>query len=221
MNDKTTSAALSFVSGFADTVGFLGLGGVFVAHVTGNFVLAGASLVRLTNDGVIVKLATFPVFALAVAATYFASCALAARGRDALRWLIFAEAFFLLVFLLLGVSFATSIAAHSEIAIALTASAGVVAMAIQNAFMKLHLPKLTMTTVMTGNVTQFAIDAAKLLSGREDADDIRPRMKSVGIVLLSFLLGAASGAGLYAFVGFHSLWLAVAIITIVGVGRRS
>jgi uncharacterized membrane protein YoaK (UPF0700 family) len=36
---------LSFNGGFVDTAGFMGLQGLFTAHVTGNFVTLGAALV--------------------------------------------------------------------------------------------------------------------------------------------------------------------------------
>ena len=48
--------ALAFVAGFADTLGFILLGGLFVAHVTGNFILIGAAL-PTSSVGVLVKIA--------------------------------------------------------------------------------------------------------------------------------------------------------------------
>ena len=36
--------ALGFLAGYADTLGFLALFGLFTAHVTGNFILIGAAL---------------------------------------------------------------------------------------------------------------------------------------------------------------------------------
>ena len=42
------SQLLSFNAGYVDTAGFLALGGLFTAHVTGNFVTLGATLVHGT-----------------------------------------------------------------------------------------------------------------------------------------------------------------------------
>jgi uncharacterized membrane protein YoaK (UPF0700 family) len=42
----TLPLLLSLNAGFVDTAGFLALQGLFTAHVTGNFVTLGASLVR-------------------------------------------------------------------------------------------------------------------------------------------------------------------------------
>ena len=46
---------LSLNAGFVDTAGFLALQGLFTAHVTGNFVTLGASLV-LGTSGALAKL---------------------------------------------------------------------------------------------------------------------------------------------------------------------
>eukprot|EP01035_Chromulina_nebulosa_P008054 gene8054-10896_t len=53
------SALLSFNGGFVDTAGFLGLQGLFVAHVTGNFVTLGAALVH-GSHGIIGKVLAMP-----------------------------------------------------------------------------------------------------------------------------------------------------------------
>ena len=62
------TAALSFIAGYVDTAVFVGLFGLFTAHVTGNFVLTGAELVHRNGD-VWPKLLAFPSFIVAVAAT--------------------------------------------------------------------------------------------------------------------------------------------------------
>src|SRR6201999_2741543 len=63
----TLPLLLSLNAGFVDTAGFLALQGLFTAHVTGNFVTLGASLV-LGTSGAIAKLLALPVFCVVVVA---------------------------------------------------------------------------------------------------------------------------------------------------------
>ena len=59
---------LSFTAGFLDSFTFLALYGLFVAQVTGSFVLAAAAIV--TNEqGALTKLLAIPVFLLAAASS--------------------------------------------------------------------------------------------------------------------------------------------------------
>jgi hypothetical protein len=67
--------------------GFLGLQGLFTAHVTGNFVTLGAALV-FGAHGVLAKLLALPEFALVVAPTRLAGAALAAQRWPAVRLLL-------------------------------------------------------------------------------------------------------------------------------------
>src|SRR6201994_3766930 len=59
---------LSLNAGYVDTAGFLALQGLFTAHVTGNFVTLGASLV-LGTSGAVAKLLALPVFCLVIVLT--------------------------------------------------------------------------------------------------------------------------------------------------------
>ena|ERR1035441_853741 len=52
---------LSFVAGYVDSCTYLGLFGVFVAQVTGSFVLAGALFVK-SEPGALAKLLAIPFF---------------------------------------------------------------------------------------------------------------------------------------------------------------
>src|SRR5215510_4561715 len=104
------AALLSFNGGFVDTAGFLGLEGLFTAHVTGNFVTLGAALVFGTH-GVIAKLLALPEFIVMVALAKVAGTALSAGGLPALRILLAAKVLLLLAFFALAVllgPFATS-----------------------------------------------------------------------------------------------------------------
>ena len=115
-----------------DTCVFVGLFGLFTAHVTGNFVLIGAELVHHSGD-VMPKLLALPVFMLAVAVAARAVDALRQRGRNAVVAILAFEALFL--FMSAAASFSLKAAAHSgdasALAIGMLACA---AMGLQNAF---------------------------------------------------------------------------------------
>lgn len=219
MKERPLTFWLSLVSGYVDTAGFIALGGIFTAHVTGNFVLAGASLTRAESHGVVSKLAMFPIFVIAVSLS--AIVARRVSSKNPLFLLMLLEAAFLLVF-----SFGESLCGLSRTAIPneaqlITAgTSGVIAMAIQNAFMRLHLSKFAPTTVMTGNVTQFAMDLLRPLSEEARAER-RQRLQKFGAVLLGFLLGAVTGAILVARLGLLSVILPALIVLLLAIQTRS
>ena len=100
VTNRIVPVLLSFNGGFVDTAGFLGLQGLFTAHVTGNFVTLAATLVMGTH-GVIAKLLALPEFAIVVALARVAGSAMRARGLPALPILLMAKVCFLLVFFVL------------------------------------------------------------------------------------------------------------------------
>src|SRR6476659_2238762 len=61
---RPVPVVLSFVAGYVDSCTYLGLFGVFVAQVTGSFVLAGTQLVR-SEPGALAKLLAVAFFFLA------------------------------------------------------------------------------------------------------------------------------------------------------------
>ena len=157
------AALLSFNAGFVDTAGFLGLAGLFTAHVTGNFVTLGAALVMGTH-GIIGKVLALPAFILAIALGRLAGAALRARKLPVLRVLLSVEVGLLVLFFALGVGFGPFPDPDSPAALA-TGFAGIAAMALQNAVQRVHLSNLPPTTLMTGSTTQATIDAVDLISG--------------------------------------------------------
>src|ERR1700740_467246 len=97
MKNHRIAALLSFNGGFVDTAGFLGLQGLFTAHVTGNFVTLAAALV-LGTHGVVAKLLALPEFVLVVALARVGGTALRAAGLPALPALLVVKVCFLLAF---------------------------------------------------------------------------------------------------------------------------
>jgi uncharacterized membrane protein YoaK (UPF0700 family) len=211
MKKLNVTALLSFNGGFVDTAGFLGLQGLFTAHVTGNFVTLGAALVFGTH-GVIGKVLALPEFIIVVALARLAGAALTARQMPTLRILLTAKVLFLLAFFVLGVTLGPFPDSDVPAALA-TGFTGIAAMAIQNAVQRVHFASLPPTTLMTGNTTQVVLDAIDLLRGPEAAQAAitRTRFERMLRSILCFAAGCAFAAVLYYWFGFWSLVVPVVV----------
>ena len=205
------SALLSFNGGFVDTAGFLGLQGLFTAHVTGNFVTLAATLVSGTH-GVVAKLLALPEFVIVIAVARLLGAALQARGLPVWRVLLIAKVACLLAFFALAVAFGPFPDSDAPAAL-WTAFAGIAGMAIQNAVQRVHLSNIPPTTLMTGNTTQVVLDGVDLLRGAPvaDAGAVRTRFGRMLWSISCFALGCALAAALYYFFGFWCLALPVAV----------
>jgi uncharacterized membrane protein YoaK (UPF0700 family) len=213
------SALLAFTAGFVDTVGFIALFGLFTAHVTGNFVLIGAALVD-SHEGIVGKLLALPVFVIAVAATRLFILARERRAYDAASPVLIGQLVFLGLFLGCGLSLAPFDGADAPAAI-LTGMSAVVAMAVQNAASRTLFASLAPTTVMTGNVTQIVIDLVDIAASRGQPET-RARVGKMLPPVLTFAVGALSGALLYSSVGYGALIAPiVATIAVLALHRRN
>jgi uncharacterized membrane protein YoaK (UPF0700 family) len=67
VGDEPLPTVLSVTAGSADVISFLGLGGLFVAHITGNLVLLAAYLVTGTRVAVALLLSV-PLFVVVLPA---------------------------------------------------------------------------------------------------------------------------------------------------------
>lgn len=201
---------LSFNGGFVDTASFLGLQGLFTAHVTGNFVTLGAAVVFGTH-GVIAKLVALPEFVVVVALARLAGAALRKRGADALRPLLVAKVIFLLAFFAFGVALGPFPDSDAPAAL-LTGFAGIAGMAIQNAVQRVHFARIPPTTIMTGNTTQAVLDAVDLARGvpLPEAPAVRARFARTVRGIICFAAGCAVAALLYYWLGFWCLAVPVA-----------
>lgn len=207
----TLAALLSFNGGFVDTAGFLGLQGLFVAHVTGNFVTLGAALVH-GSHGIIGKVLALPEFIIVIMLARLAGIALRARQIPVLHTLLSAKLTLLFCFFLLAVVFGPFPDPNTPAAL-LTGFAGIAAMALQNALQRVHLASLPPSTLMTGTTTQASIDAVDLLTraAPEQRAAIRARFGKLTLTILYFAGGCAMAAILYALIGFWCLAVPVIV----------
>jgi uncharacterized membrane protein YoaK (UPF0700 family) len=189
---------LSLTGGYVDTAGFLALGGLFPAHVTGNFVTLGAALTHGTS-GIIAKLLALPVFCLTILLLRY----LNQQVPDAkdLKILLTVKLLFLIAGGLCAITLAP-FAKPDGLPLVVTAMLLVIAMAIQNAAHKIHLPSSPPTTLMTGTTTQIMIDLADLAHGSagDAAKTTRSRLGRMVIAVAAFALGCGLAALLYTFV---------------------
>lgn len=202
---------LAFNGGFVDTAGFLGLQGLFTAHVTGNFVTLGAALIE-GSHGIVGKLLALPEFILVVALARLAGTALRRRGAPVLPVLLGTKVLLLAAFFTLAVVFGPFPNADSPAAL-LTGFAGIAAMALQNAVHRVHLADQPPSTLMTGSTTQATIDLVDLIVGGAAPNDAatRTRLRRLAASILYFAAGCAVSALLYWKVGFWCLAVPVVV----------
>jgi uncharacterized membrane protein YoaK (UPF0700 family) len=211
MKSSRVNALLSFNGGFVDTVGFPALQGLFTAHVTGNFVTLGATIVSGTH-GFVGKILALPEFIVVVALARLAGSALRARDLPAQRVLLATKVAFLFAFFLLGVTLGPFPNSDAPGAL-ITGFAGIAAMAIQNAVQRVHFASQPPTTLMTGSTTQIVIDVIDLVQGipAEDAKAIRARAVRLIRSVLWFAAGCSAAAALYLWIGLWSFAIPVVV----------
>lgn len=218
----TQAALLSFVAAFVDTCGFVGLFGTFTAHVTGNFVLLGSQLVHAQGE-ILAKLLSLPVFIAAIWSMWLLRRALVRKGIHALGPLLLTEAL-LIMLAPLAAWWTGAPRSADDPASLLTGMLMIAAMGFQNGLMRIELTSLPPTTVMTGNVTGAAIDLITIWTVTPSEQDkgaaARERLGKSWPSMLAFLVGAACGAGGYAFGRFWCLLLPAAICALLGARMR-
>ncbi len=215
-------ALMSFVAGYVDTIGFIALFSLFTAHVTGNFVLAGATLATVAAGGVSVgligKLLALPVFVIGVALTALAlrsiKSSTGSTGRAA-RAALLLQTVGMLLFMLAGLWAQPILDADAPSAI-ICGMLGVLAMSVQNAASRLVFSDMAPSTVMTGNVTQLVIDGLDIWRAVDSAsaESASARVSKMLPSVMAFLVGALSGGVGYQFLGFSALLVAVAALVL-------
>jgi uncharacterized membrane protein YoaK (UPF0700 family) len=214
-------AVLSTTAGAVDVIGFLALGGLFTAHITGNVVIVAAHYVT-GGFSQIGPLLAVPVFMAVMGLVTLASSAIARAGSSPLRQLLWLQTALLAGFLGIGVGFGRFPDADSSIAV-LAGMLGVAAMATQNVLGKLALKGAPSTAVMTTNITQLTVDLATLARSRADPDELAKagrRARMTFACVIGFIVGCAAGAALEVKLGLWALALPVVLSALaVPLGR--
>lgn len=214
LTDRTTLLfLLSMTAGAVDTIGFLALGGLFAAHITGNIVVLGAHFVtgKFSQTG---PLLAVPVFMIVLGVVALIAGRMEKAGFSLLTPLL------VLQLLLLVGSFTLAMALSpfadmDGFAAVSTGMLAVSAMAAQSATVKLILKKAPSTVAMTNNITQLTLDLVLLAHGRQASTEeciaAKHQAKATCSSIIGFILGCAFGAILQVRFNFMSLLFPVSL----------
>jgi uncharacterized membrane protein YoaK (UPF0700 family) len=200
-------SVLSLTAGSVDVIGFLGLGGLFTAHITGNLVILAAHVV---NGGIapLAPILSVPVFMAVLGLTRLLAGGLEAIRHNTLRPLLALQSLLLAGFLVLCATAGSRVDPSAPNAI-IGGMLGVAAMAVQSALVQISLDGAPSTAVMTTNITRFMMDIGALLFETDPRRRANAghRAKYTGEAIIGFAAGCALGAAFQAAVGLWSLAL--------------
>ncbi|MGO9485260.1 MAG: YoaK family protein [Rhodomicrobium sp.] len=218
--------SLGFVAGFIDACTFLALFQLFVAQVTGSFVMAGAQFAHV-NTSMLVPAIAIPVFFLVGMATALLLTLSGQTDWMALTAALAIETALTGAFFAIGTIGEPFERPDAPLAVA-AGLLGISAMSVQSTLVRLTMAGAPSTNVMTSNTTQLAIDAADWLIAsrrcRETPADLdaqtacaaaRRRFTGLFPVMFAFLGGTICGAFGYRWLGLWCVLAAVAILAAI------
>ncbi|MFZ1427793.1 MAG: YoaK family protein [Geminicoccaceae bacterium] len=200
---------LSATAGSTDAIGFLGLNGLFTAHITGNIVILANHLVTQGNGG-LAQMISVPVFMAVLGMARLLGLALDRSGNGvATRALLTLQLALLLGFFLLGLPLGPSSDADAPWAV-LAGMCGVAAMAVQNALVQTEFPGTPSTAVLTTNITRFTVAAVEAVAGPSvKRGDARDKVRSTSLPIIGFVTGCAAGGCVEWQIGLGALLLPI------------
>lgn len=206
---RVITLILGIIAGYCDTVTFTSANGLLSAHVTGNFILFAGKLVNGSDLAGWARLLTFPVFVLSVVAGSWLS-----KRQVSGRFLLFIEALVLCGAGIAAVLLRLNSTLYYDAAIYPVALAVVFAMGLQNTYGRVFNTEVFgPTTVMTGNVTQWSIDASRMIwsgkpgrgGGSTRDPQIIGRLKQQSLLIAAFFIGCLAGAMVSRFIGLGAI----------------
>jgi uncharacterized membrane protein YoaK (UPF0700 family) len=222
LNAKMLPCVLSVIAGSVDAISFLGLGGLFTAHVTGNLVVLVAHLATGSRAPV-ANILSVPVFVAALGLARLLAGVLGRIGFVSLRPLLLVQLLLLVGFLALCAPAGASMDQHATKAI-VAGMFGVSAMAVQNALVQISLRGVPSTAVMTTNITRFMMDIGEVMFGRKLSNVAKARHRAMLTwpAIVGFAIGCGLGAACEASIGLMSLALPVGLAALaVALGRKA
>jgi uncharacterized membrane protein YoaK (UPF0700 family) len=205
---------LSVTAGCTDIISFLGLNGLFAAHITGNLVILAAHF--FSGESQIAPMLSVPVFIVIVSLTRVLAPSLESRGWASLQPLLLLQVLLLAGFLVLCIAAGPRIDPKGIVEI-IAGMLGVSAMAVQNALVKISLEGAPSTAAMTSNVTLFAMSVGmsvgEMLVGGDPAEIAEARKRAARALpaILGFAVGCGLGATYESAIGLRSLALPVGL----------
>jgi uncharacterized membrane protein YoaK (UPF0700 family) len=216
--EKRLPPLLSVIAGMVDVIGYLSLGKLFTAHVTGNLVVIAALLVRGGPPNMAQILAV-PVFIVAVAAVWLIAKTANRRGPALVRPLLLVQFLLLTCVLMFSVTHDPASNPHGFMA-GVAAMIAVSAMACQFALLRLAVPGSPSTAVMTGNLTNTVLSLLDTLSRSQPLmEGANERLKKTFKLVLGFFAGCVAGAAAVSFLGDWS-WALPVMLAGVAVALR-
>ena len=200
-------AVLSLIAGSTDIISFIGLNGLFTAHITGNLAILAAHLATGEKAQLAVMLSV-PMFMAVLGIAKVMAGVIESSGVASLQPLLLIQFILLAGFLYLCVPLGSRIDLDATGTV-VAGMLGVSAMAVQAALVQVSLKDSPSTVVMTTNITRFMMDIGELLRGR-DASKIaiaRTRARHTWPAIVAFAAGCAFGAIAQILLGLWSLAL--------------
>lgn len=206
---------LSVIAGLVDVTGFMTLGNIFAAHITGNVVMAAAAMFREIRPA---QALAIPVFMLAVAATWMIAKRSGRKGKP-LAWLLLTIQFLLLAAVwVFCIAIEPSSEPHGFLG-SIAALLAISAMACQHAVLRLSFPGSPSTAVMTGNITNMVLSAFETRAASGPIIEGSTRLSYSIYALLAFVAGCLAGAIASHILG-DGAWAIPAALAAVAVALR-
>jgi uncharacterized membrane protein YoaK (UPF0700 family) len=185
---------LSLAAGSLDVTGFLGLGGLFTAHMTGNLVVLAARL-AVHEPSPLSHAISVPVFIMILILTRLFVAGLDRIAVPSLLPLLVLQFLFLLVALSVSLAAGRQADPYGP-ELTLVGMLAVSGMAVQNALVRVSLTGSPSTAVMTTNVSVFTMDVGKIWFGKSQVGRAKARIRArrTWPAIAGFILGCIVAA---------------------------